>query len=355
MNNKIKLGRKIISQSTSPYFIAEVGVNHENSLSRAKKLIDLAKEGGADGVKFQTYTAEKIACKKSPYYWDIKEIPVDSQFKLFKKYDKFGFKEYELLKKHCDNVKIDFLSTPFDLEAVDYLNDLVPFFKIASADLTNFPLIKKICSKKKPIVLSTGASKLDEIEKSVKFINKYLSNSKLIILHCILSYPTKYEDAHLEVINNLSKKFPKNIIGLSDHTMPDENMTVLTTAFQLGARVIEKHFSDIKGKKGNDHFHSLNVKDLKKFIKNVNLIESIVGNQGGRKLLKCEKVPRKNARRSIVTCGSINKGEKFTMKNLIMKRPGTGISPLSLNKILGKKSKKFLKDDHILRTTDIEG
>ena len=139
----MKLGRKIIGKKTNPYFIAEVGVNHENNLTRAKKLIDLAKEGGADGVKFQTYTAEKIACKQSPYYWDIKEIPVKSQYKLFKKFDKFGFKEYEKLKRHCDSVKIDFLSTPFDIEAVDYLNHLVPFFKVASADLTNFPLIKK--------------------------------------------------------------------------------------------------------------------------------------------------------------------------------------------------------------------
>ncbi len=350
----MKLGRKIIGKKTNPYFIAEVGVNHENNLTRAKKLIDLAKEGGADGVKFQTYTAEKIACKQSPYYWDIKEIPVKSQYKLFKKFDKFGFKEYEKLKKHCDSVKIDFLSTPFDIEAVDYLNHLVPFFKVASADLTNFPLIKRICSKKKPIVLSTGASNMVEIKNTVKFINKISSNPRLVILHCILSYPTDYSQAHLEVIKNLSKKFPKNVIGLSDHTLPDENLAVLTTAYHLGARVIEKHFSDVKGKKGNDHFHSLNSNDLKKFIKNINIIKQIVQNKKGRQILNCEKIPRKNARRSIVTLGNIKKGDILSEKNLIMKRPGTGISPTKIKMVLGKKARKFLKDDHIIKFSDIK-
>ena len=246
------------------------------------------------------------------------------------------------------------LSTPFDMEAVDYLNDLVPFFKIASADLTNLPLIKRICSKNKPIVLSTGASSMNEIQNSVKFINKISLNPRLVILHCILSYPTDYNQAHLEVIENLSKKFPKNVIGLSDHTLPDESLTVLTTAYYLGARVIEKHFSDVKGKKGNDHFHSLNAKDLKKFIRNVDIIRKIVQKQKGRKILNCEKIPRKNARRSIVTLGNIEKGDRFTENNLIMKRPGTGISPTKIKMILGKKAKRSLRDDQIIKFSDIK-
>ena len=351
---KFKLGRKIINENSSPYFIAEVGVNHENNISRAKKQIELAKKGGADGVKFQTYKADKLACKVSPYYWDLKEIPVNSQYKLFKKFDKFGLKEYRILKKHCDKLNIDFLSTPFDLEAVDYLDDLVPFFKVASADLTNFPLIKRICSKNKPIVLSTGASKLYEIENSIKFIKKNNPKIKVIILHCVLSYPTGYNNAHLEIIKNLSKKFTKNIIGLSDHTMPDPSMTVLTSAYILGARVIEKHFSDKKGKKGNDHFHSLNYKDLKKYLENIKLIQKIIKNKKGRPLLDGEKISRKNARRSIVTFGEIKKGEILSKKNLIMKRPGTGISPIKIEKVLGKIAKKNMKDDYIIKFSDFK-
>ena len=204
---QFKLGSKIISEKGQPYFIAEIGVNYENNLKRAKKIIKLAKDGGADAVKFQSYKAEKIACKESPYYWDLKEVPVKSQYELFKKFDKFGFKEFKILKKYCDKIKIDFLSTPFDLDAVDYLDKLVPFFKIASADINNYPLIEKICSKNKPIVLSTGASDINEIKKTVKFINKKNKNIKLIILHCVLSYPTKNQDAHLEWINYLKKSF----------------------------------------------------------------------------------------------------------------------------------------------------
>lgn len=350
----VKLGKKKINQASSPYFIAEVGVNHENDLARAKRLIYLAKKGGADGVKFQTYKAEKIACKNSPYYWDIKEIPVNSQYKLFKKFDKFGITEYKILKKYCDKLKIDFLSTPFDLEAVDYLNKLVPFFKIASADLTNFPLIKRICQTNKPIVLSTGASTLKEIENTIKFIKKINSKTKVIILHCVLSYPTKYDNAHLEIIKNLSIKFPKNIIGLSDHTLPDSSMAVLTSAYILGARVIEKHFSDKKGKKGNDHFHSLDYKDLKKFVKKIEFLQKIIKKTKGRPLLQGESISRKNARRSIVTLGKIKKGQKLTNKNLIMKRPGTGISPINIKKILGKVAKRNLNDDHILKYSDLK-
>ncbi len=349
-----KLGSKIISEKGQPYFIAEIGVNYENNLNRAKKIIKLAKQGGADGVKFQSYKAEKIACKASPYYWDLKEVPVKSQYQLFKKFDKFGFKEFKILKKYCDKIKIDFLSTPFDLDAVDYLDKLVPFFKIASADINNFPLIEKICSKNKPIVLSTGASDISEIQKTVKFINKKNKNIKLIILHCILSYPTKNHDAHLEWIKFLKQKFPRNVIGYSDHTLPDKSMMILTSAFLNGAKVIEKHFSDVKGKKGNDHFHSLDYKDLKIFRGNINILNQINGTKRIRTTLLCEKKSKLNARRSIVTKVSIKQGTILNKNNLIMKRPGTGISPEKIYKIIGRKAIRDLKEDLILKKSDFK-
>ena len=347
-----KLGSKIISETSQPYFIAEVGVNYENDINRAKKIIKLAKEGGADAVKFQSYKAETIACKESPYYWDLKEVPIKSQYELFKKFDKFGFKEFKILKRYCDKIGIDFLSTPFDLDAVDYLDKLVPFFKIASADINNYPLIEKICSKNKPIVLSTGASNFSEIKKTVKFIRKKNKKIKLIILHCVLSYPTKNVDAHLEWIKFLKNQFKTNIIGYSDHTLPDNNMIILTSAFLNGAKVIEKHFSDVKGKKGNDHFHSLDKKDLLIFRKNVEILNQINGNKKIRKTLECEKKSKLNARRSIVTKIKIKKGSKLTKNNLIMKRPGTGISPENINKILGRKAARDLNEDSILKKYD---
>ena len=171
---------KIISLKKQPYFIAEIGVNFENDLKKSKKNHKTCKRGWCRCSQvFNHIKLEKIACKKSPYYWDLKEVPIKSQYELFKKFDKFGYKEFKLLKNYCDKLKIDFLSTPFDLDAVDYLDELVPFFKIASADLNNVPLIEKIIKKKKPIVLSTGACKISEIEKAVNFIkskNKNKSN-----------------------------------------------------------------------------------------------------------------------------------------------------------------------------------
>jgi len=350
---KFKLGSKTVKSNKQPYFIAEIGVNFENNFQRAKKIIKLAKEGGADAVKFQSYKAEKIACKNSPYYWDLKEVKVKSQYKLFKKFDKFGFKEFNLLKKYCDKLKIDFLSTPFDLEAVDYLDDLVPFYKVASADLTNYPLIKKICEKNKPIVLSTGASNQKEIYDVLKFIKKNNKKINVILLHCVLSYPTNNEDANLNLIKNFKKTFKNKIIGYSDHTLPDENMIILTKAYQNGAWVIEKHFTDTKGLKGNDHFHSIDKKDLIKFRKNIDLLNKIDGVSKKREVLKSEKKSRINARRSIVARNNISKGEKFTFNNLIMKRPGFGISPTKIFKVIGKTARKNISEDSIINFKDI--
>jgi len=350
---KFKLGSKTVKSNKQPYFIAEIGVNFENNFQRAKKIIKLAKEGGADAVKFQSYKAEKIACKNSPYYWDLKEVKVKSQYKLFKKFDKFGFKEFNLLKKYCDKLKIDFLSTPFDLEAVDYLDDLVPFYKVASADLTNYPLIKKICEKNKPIVLSTGASNQKEIYDVLKFIKKNNKKINVILLHCVLSYPTDNKDANLNLIKNFKKTFKNKIIGYSDHTLPDENMIILTKAYQNGAWVIEKHFTDTKGLKGNDHFHSIDKKDLIKFRKNIDLLNKIDGVSKKREVLKSEKKSRINARRSIVARNNISKGEKFTFDNLIMKRPGFGISPTKIFKVIGKTARKNISEDSIINFKDI--
>jgi len=350
---KFRLGSKTIDTNKQPYFIAEIGVNYENNLSRAKKIIKLAKNGGADAVKFQSYKAEKIACKKSPYYWDLKEVPVKSQYELFKKFDKFGYKEFKILKKYCDKLNIDFLSTPFDLEAVDYLDELVPFFKIASADLNNYPLIERICKKNKPIILSTGASDISEIRKTIKFIKNKNNKILVIILHCVLSYPTINTDAHLELIKVLKENFSKNIIGYSDHTLPDENMIILTSAYLNGAVVIEKHFTDTKGLKGNDHFHSSDKNDLLKFRSNIKIINSTNKNLKKRTILQCEKISRKNARRSIVTSKNIKKGEIITSDKLIMKRPGTGLGPEKLNLILNKKAKRNLAEDTIIKKSDI--
>lgn len=345
------IGDVKLTSGSEPYVIAEIGVNHEGSLEKAKELIELSKEGGAQAAKFQSYKAEKIASKNSPSYWDLSKEPTTSQFELFKKYDSFGEKEYLELHDHCKKVGIDFLSTPFDAGAVEFLNPLMKFFKVASADLTNIPMLRQIASKGKPVVLSTGASTLAEIDTAVRELR---SNGcqEICLLHCILNYPTLPENAHLNMIDSLKRSYPELLIGYSDHVKPDPDMLVLLTSYLKGARVIEKHFTHDKSLPGNDHYHAMDKEDLKVFWNNLDFIKSLEGDSF-KKPLETEEISRSNARRSIVISGSVKEGEVIKESNLTYKRPGTGISPLSWDEVIGKTATRSLEDDHILQWSDL--
>jgi len=342
-----------------PYIIAEVGVNYydiakKNGISffeAAKLMILKAKEGGANAVKFQTYKAEKLASKNSPAYWDQNEEPTKSQYKLFKKFDIFNAKEYRKLAEYAEKIGIDFFSTPFDMEAVDFLEDYNKYYKIASADITNFPLLQKVAKKGKTILLSTGASTIKEIKEALDIIEKTKPGLKVVLLHCVLSYPTLNKNANLNRIKYLQKEFPKNQIGYSDHTLPDRNMLILTVAYLLGAVFIEKHFTLDKSLKGNDHYHAMDVNDLKEFRKNIELLSEILS-KNEKNYLQCEEISRKQARRSIVLSRNMKEDEIIEEKDLMVKRPGTGISPQRFYEIIGKRIVKDLKEDHILEEKD---
>jgi len=350
---EIQLGKRKINPLSKPYIIAEIGVNHEGSITLAKKLIKLAKKGGADAAKFQSYKAETLASKNSPSYWDRKKERTKNQFDLFKKYDSFNEKDYKELAKYSKKLKIDFISTPFDHESVDYLDPIVPFFKISSSDITNIPLLEKIAKKKKPILISTGASSFLEIRNALKILQKN-GLKKIIIMHCILNYPTKNTNAHLKMIRGLTKLFPKNLIGYSDHTVPDMILSSLLTAFTLGAVVLEKHFTHDKKLKGNDHYHSMDYKNLLAFNKNLNKIYDLIGKKEEKKLIPSENIAKKNARRSLVLKKSINAGEKIRSSHIICKRPATGISPEFWKNVIGQFSTRNMKVDHILKWSDIK-
>lgn len=331
-------------QINRPYIIAEAGVNHEGSMDTAKRLVDEAKEGGADAIKFQTYKAETIASKDSPAYWDTDEEPTESQYKLFKKHDKFWKDEFVELKKYCDKTDIEFLSTPFDVEAADFLNDLMPVFKISSSDITNKPFIEHICQYEKPLILSTGASYLHEIEETVYWVeNKDVS---LALLHCVLNYPTDDENANLGMIKGLKRKYPDLLIGYSDHTLP-KDMKVLEIATMMGATIIEKHFTHDKSLPGNDHYHAMDLEDLKVFNKNLDRILDIVGSEKVS-ALPGEQVSRENARRSLVAKRDIPKGKKVEYDDLTWKRPAKGISPKFIEKVIGRKVTSKIKSDQII-------
>lgn len=327
-----------------PYIIAEAGVNHEGSLDIARRLIAEAKEGGANAIKFQTYKAETIASKNSPSYWDLSKEPTDSQFKLFKKYDKFWKNEFERIKKWCDEDGIEFISTPFDTESAAFLNDLMEVFKISSSDLNNKPFIDILCSYGKPIILSTGAAFMWEVEQSIGWIRK--NGNDLALLHCILNYPTDDEHANLAVIPELKRKFPEFIIGYSDHTLP-KDMKTLEVASLLGAQIIEKHFTHDKTLPGNDHYHAMDKEDLKSFYQRMKNLKSLLG-ESSKEPLKSEELSRRNARRSLVAAKYIQKGKKIDAEDITWKRPGTGIDPREYDNILGKIAVDDIKEDTVL-------
>ncbi len=328
-----------------PYIIAEAGVNHEGSMDLAKRLIDEAAEGGAHAIKFQTYKAETIASKDSPYYWDITKEPTLSQFELFKKYDKFWKSEYEELAKYCQTAGIEFMSTPFDVESATFLNDLMPVFKISSSDLTNLPFIEYQCSFGKPIILSTGAAYKWEIMQAVETIERF--GNPLILMHCVLNYPTMDENANLGMIKEMIRLFPDTIPGYSDHTLP-KDMHTLEVATLLGAAVLEKHFSHDKTLPGNDHYHAMDKEDLKHFHQRINRTFELMGTFE-MTALASEAPARANARRSLVAAKSIPQGKLIEASDLTWKRPASGISPKDINVIIGKAAARAIEEDEVMK------
>ena len=347
------LGKRTIYENSLPYIIAEIGVNHEGSLEKAKKLIDLAKEGGADAVKFQTYKAEKLASKNSPSYWDLKKEKTKSQFHLFKKYDNFEESDYIDLYNYSNKNNIDFLSTPFDLDSIDFLDKLVPFFKVASADINNLPFLRKIASKRKPVLISTGASNISEIDYAIEIL-KSNGCKNIGILHCILNYPTKDENAYLDMIKHLKNHYTDYLIGYSDHTLPDENMLSLTTSFLCGAVIIEKHFTNNKLLPGNDHYHAMDKDDLKRFTTITSKLNKLLGNIKTKQSISTEDISRKNARRSIVSMNSLKENHTITEGDLICKRPGSGISPIHWDEVIGMRTTRNIEEDHIFTWSDLK-
>jgi len=349
----IQLGSRTIFAESKPYIIAEIGVNHEGSIEQAKKLIDLAKEGGADAAKFQSYKANMLASKQSPAYWDTTKEPTKSQHELFQKYDQFEPEDFVTLAGYCKQKQIDFISTPFDDDAIEFLDPLMSFYKIASADITNIPFLRKIAGKGKPIVLSTGASELAEIDIAIDTLEKF-GCKNISLLHCILNYPTPFEQAHLRMIKNLIELYPNKIIGYSDHTLPDNAMTSLVIAHLLGAVIIEKHFTHDKTLEGNDHYHAMDVNDLKRLVELIDKVHISMGNKLHKTSIETEEISRLNARRSIVVKRGIAKGQIIKEDDLTYKRPGTGISPLHWDEIINYRASRGLSVDHILQWSDIK-
>ena len=252
-----------------------------------------------------------------------------------------------LIHIYAQQLNVDFLSTPFDFESSDYLDSFMPMYKISSSDVTNLPFIEHISKKDKPIILSVGASNEDEIIRAVDAIRNN-NNQPLILLHCVLEYPTPYEHANLLKIKTLVEKFPNCIIGYSDHTKPDVHKDVIKAAYLMGAKVIEKHFTLDKTLKGNDHYHAMDPSDIVEIKQGLDFIKQLEGN---RELvcLDSETAARINARRSIVTKQDIPQGTVITREMITFKRPGLGISPSQIEEVIGKTAAVDLDEDTIMK------
>jgi N-acetylneuraminate synthase/N,N'-diacetyllegionaminate synthase len=340
----IKIASKTIGEKKPVFIIAEAGINHNGSLINAKKLVDIAVKAGADAVKFQTYKAENVVISKvdSAEYQKKNTGKKLTQLELIKKYE-LRYGDFESLKKYCDKKKIIFLSTPHSFDAIDFLEKLVPAYKIGSGDLINIPFLKHVAEKNKPIILGTGMATLIEVKKAIRIIKKQ-GNNNIIILHCTTNYPAAYEDVNLNAMVTMKKEI-KCVVGYSDHTL---GFTVPIIATALGAKIIEKHFTIDKKLSGPDHKASLELDELKEMINEIRKTEKILG-RSDKKPTKSEKQIMNLIRKSLVAKQNIKKGDKITKNMISIKRPGTGLSPSDFEKIIGKKAKKSILKDQVIK------
>lgn len=339
----------------APYIIAEIGVNHEGDVDRAKRMIDAVAAGGAHAAKFQTYKADKLAARgASPAYWDRTKEAADSQHTLFQRWDNFGDNEYKALAAHCADAGVDFLSTPFDLEAVDLLAPLMPALKVASADITNTPLLRKTAATGLPIVMSTGAARVDEIAGALDTLEA-AGAKDVTLLHCILNYPTEPHNAQLAQIASLQRLFGERCaIGYSDHVKPDEDgaMPALEMATLMGAVVLEKHFTDDKQGVGNDHYHAMDGADLAAFTRKLARLREMHGD--GKRDLSGQSRAIENARRRIVTARAIAAGERIGEGDLIALRANVGVEIVHWDRVVGAVTRHAIEAGQPLDWADIQ-
>lgn len=327
----------------SVYIIAEAGVNHNGSKELAYKLVDAAKKAGVDCIKFQTFKAENLVshnAAKADYQKDT--TGEGSQIDMLKKLE-LSYDDFVDLKKYCDQEGICFLSTPFDFESIIFLNGLdMPFWKIPSGEITNFPYLVALAKTKKPVVMSTGMCRMNEIEEAMRVL-KDNGTPSIKLLHCNTEYPTPYEDVNLNSMKTMADAFGVEV-GYSDHT---KGIEVPVAAVALGATIIEKHFTLDRNMEGPDHKASLEPDELAQMVSSIRHIEKALGS-ADKKPSPSEMKNIEVARKSIVASTHISAGEVFTENNLTVKRPGSGISPMRWNEVLGQKAARDYEEDELI-------
>jgi len=341
----VNFGGRLIGDGHPAFVIAEAGVNHNGDLDLGRALIREAAAAGADAIKFQSYKAGKISTKTAPRYWVEPDDPRGSQFDTFKKLDSFGPEEHRELFRCARAEGILCFSAPFDDEAVDMLDELgAPGFKIASADLTDYPLLEKAAGKGKPVILSTGLATIAEIGEAIEVV-RATGNDQLVLLHCTLQYPCAPENANLRMMLHMKAAFPDVPVGLSDHTL---GIAVPQAAVALGAVAIEKHYTVDKTLPGSpDHYLSVDPRDLKEMVAGIRTIEKAMG-RSLKGPVEAESQAYKFARRSVVSKTAIPRGTAITREMLTFKRPGTGIYPKHVDVVVGRTAKVDIPEDTVL-------
>jgi len=338
MSQRVKIANKMIGENESCFIVAETGSNHDQKLSQAKQLIDIAAGSKVNAVKFQSYRAEQMVARTKKRIENGKFDDLKTFYELYKKTE-LPWEWLEKLKNYAESKNIIFLCSPFDEEAVDKLDALsIPAFKIASAELSHLSLLEYIAQKKKPIILSTAMATLGEIERAIEIILKQ-GNNQIILMHCAMGYPLKTENANLAVMDTLSQVFSFPV-GYSDHTL---GVSVSIAAVARGARVIEKHFTISKDLSGPDHSFALEPSELNALVREVRIVEKAIGSSQ-KKIFDSELIYYLRGRRSIFAKINIPKGTVIKKKMLAILHPGIGIEPEYSNMVVGRKTKTDIKN-----------
>jgi len=355
MSKMILDNGKDIADYGKPYIIAEIGANHNGDMQLARKMIDEAKRVGCDCVKFQSWSSSSIFSKKvyEDNYFLSDDYRNRTDYTLKSIVEKFSVSEKELfeLYEYCNAAGVDFSSSPFSKKEVDFLVDNcnVPFIKVASMDLNNYPFLQYIAKKQKPILLATGLSEFSEIDKAVRTIEEE-GNTRICLLHCVSVYPPKFSTINLNNIVGLRSLYPNYPIGFSDHTLGIE---IPIASIALGACVIEKHFTLDKDMSGWDHKVSANPCEMEQIVKYSNNINIALGST--RRIVGIDEIKKRDSfRRSIVSSTNIKVGELLTNENLEIKRPGTGLPPEMLSFVIGKRAKRDINYDTIICGDDFQ-
>ena len=348
MMSDLKLGARTVGMAHPTFIIAEIGINHQGDVEIAKELITKAKECGADAVKFQKRTISRILTKEGL------EMPYDNRNSFGKTYGEHKYAlelsedDYKTLLAFSQNLNVEFSASGWDEESIDFLDELgVSFFKMASADLTNFPLLEHAAKKGKPMILSTGMANMEIVKSAVELVSKF--NTQIGILQCTSTYPAQFEEINLNVLHTYKTEFPDVVIGYSGH---EHGIAIPVAAVALGARIVERHFTLDRTMKGGDHSASLEPQGFAKMVRDVHHIENAMG-IFEKEVQESELTVFKKLAKSIVSNVDIEAGVPITRDMLTTKGPGTGINPMKMASVIGKSAKESIPMDSVIKEENI--